>query len=241
MNYLTLLPACLRQYFYSNYLTVAKELNDFWLLLPALSNCKYTNKDDMIHGYEQFRTTSYFITHGYLKVVQWLHYKRIWPLYPNAMISIAALNGQLPIVNWFREIGTKPSIITMLAAVKGGHLHILQYLLDQGCPIHEDTLETAVMHGHLHILQWINQATPVKEVAGTFILPSSYNNIKFSSSDKHDPHGLVFYPAINGLALDYNHDNIVIWLVECGYYPISDAMAGAVQYNRLALLAHFSL
>ena len=71
---------------------------------------------------------------------------------------LAARAGHLHIIQWAREDGCPWNLSTSLAAAEAGHLHILQWLQENDCPWHTKICRTAAERGHLHILQWLRES-----------------------------------------------------------------------------------
>jgi hypothetical protein len=76
----------------------------------------------------------------------------------------AADAGKLEVLQWLRGQNPPcpwgaPYTLTRRAA-KHGHLAILQWALENGCPWNERTCEAAAMGGQLHVLQWLRSQSP---------------------------------------------------------------------------------
>jgi hypothetical protein len=69
--------------------------------------------------------------------------------------SGAAAGGHLEVLKWARDNGCPWDEETCSEAVESGHLEILKYLRSQGCPWDAWACLIAAEGGHLEILKWI--------------------------------------------------------------------------------------
>lgn len=77
------------------------------------------------------------------------------------LCGIAALHGQLPILQWALEGGMVFADPTLCSsAAWHGHMTVLHWLREQGCPWDEDVYELAAMGGQLAVLQWVKAQDP---------------------------------------------------------------------------------
>lgn len=72
-----------------------------------------------------------------------------------AMSKTAAEKGHLRVLQWLREQGCPWNHVdTFASAVHGGHVPVLEWLLDKGCKADENICQLAAERGHLEVLQW---------------------------------------------------------------------------------------
>lgn len=71
------------------------------------------------------------------------------------MMVQAAFLGMRELLISFKKRGWAWHAYVCDAAVRGGHLDILQWLWAQGCPCYYNICSTAVRHGQLEILRWL--------------------------------------------------------------------------------------
>jgi len=71
--------------------------------------------------------------------------------------AYAAEGGHLHILQWARENGCPWDKYTCAEAAEGGHFHILQWARENGCSWDEWTCAGAAEGGHLTILQWARE------------------------------------------------------------------------------------
>jgi hypothetical protein len=64
--------------------------------------------------------------------------------------------GHLEVLRWARQQGCPWGALTCSAAARG-HLAVLQWARQQGCPWGETTCSEAALGGHLEVLQWAQQ------------------------------------------------------------------------------------
>lgn len=69
-----------------------------------------------------------------------------------ASCAKAAGDGNLPALQWLREIGTAWDQKTCAAAARGGHLEVLIWARLNGCPWDETTCAEAAKGGHFSVL-----------------------------------------------------------------------------------------
>ena len=69
----------------------------------------------------------------------------------------AAKGGHLEVLKWLRENGCPWDSCTCYSAAKGGHLEVLKWLRENGCPWDSNTCDFAAKGGHLEVLKWARQ------------------------------------------------------------------------------------
>lgn len=67
----------------------------------------------------------------------------------------AAGNGHLDILQWLRENGCPWDDRTCIYAASGGHLEALRWAMENGCPVNDWVCAAAAEKGHLDVLMWI--------------------------------------------------------------------------------------
>lgn len=68
--------------------------------------------------------------------------------------TLASRSGHLDILKWAREKGCPWDHMTCRAAAEGGHSEVLQWARQNGCPWDSSTTRAAAREGHLSLLQW---------------------------------------------------------------------------------------
>ena len=68
-----------------------------------------------------------------------------------------ALRGHLEVLQWARQNGCPWDELTCAYAAAGGHLEVLQWARQNGCPWDQSTCVWAASGGHLEVLQWARQ------------------------------------------------------------------------------------
>lgn len=71
--------------------------------------------------------------------------------------SVAAGSGHLHVLKWGREIGCPWDAWTCAAAAWGGHLEMLRFLRANGCPWDARTSAAAAIHEDLRLLEFVHQ------------------------------------------------------------------------------------
>lgn len=69
----------------------------------------------------------------------------------------AAQNGHLHILEWLLEEGYPWDERTCQCAAFNGHLEVLKWLQEKGCPWDHHTCEHAAYKGHLEVLKWAHE------------------------------------------------------------------------------------
>ncbi|WZN59355.1 ankyrin repeat protein [Chloropicon roscoffensis] len=77
-------------------------------------------------------------------------------------VEQAAKGGHLEVVQWLRQNGCPWNSTTCYLAAKGGHLDVLKWLRDQDppCPWNEETCTYAAEGGHLEVLKFLRAQNP---------------------------------------------------------------------------------
>eukprot|EP00951_Prasinocladus_malaysianus_P022515 scaffold188889_cov44-Prasinocladus_malaysianus.AAC.1 len=85
----------------------------------------------------------------------------MWRLAPTlrgeATWSAAAESGHLEVLKWARENGCPWNEHTCAYAAWGGHLEVLQWARENGCPWGEYTSELAVEGDYLEVIEWLKE------------------------------------------------------------------------------------
>jgi hypothetical protein len=69
----------------------------------------------------------------------------------------AAAGGHLAVLKWAREHGCPWNSGTCAAAAQGGHLDVLKWAREHGCEWSMSTCAAAAQGGQLETLQWLRQ------------------------------------------------------------------------------------
>ena len=69
----------------------------------------------------------------------------------------AARGGHLKVLKWARDNGCPWDEWTCNNAAWGGHLKVLKWLIEKGCPWDEWTCNNAARGGHLEVLKWARE------------------------------------------------------------------------------------
>jgi hypothetical protein len=73
------------------------------------------------------------------------------------LLALQAEYGHLDVVQWCRQNGCPWDERTCAESARNGHLDVLQWCRENGCPWDERTCAFAALNGHLYILQWCRQ------------------------------------------------------------------------------------
>ena len=65
--------------------------------------------------------------------------------------------GHLEVLRWARQHGCPWGFGTCEAAAMGGHLEVLKWARERGCPWGRGTRQAAARGGHLEVLQWARE------------------------------------------------------------------------------------
>jgi hypothetical protein len=73
-------------------------------------------------------------------------------------LNIAARNGNLNLMKHMKKhYNFRWSEMTCFEAAEAGHLEVLKWLFEDGCPLKKKICETAAIRGHLDILKWARE------------------------------------------------------------------------------------
>ena len=93
-----------------------------------------------------------------MKALEWL-YTSGYRCSGTTICDIAALSGNLPMIQWLREHGFSWSSTACSKAASKGHLELLKWMHE--CPWNEDSVISAARYGYLETLKWlINNGCP---------------------------------------------------------------------------------
>jgi hypothetical protein len=95
---------------------------------------------------------------GCLDKLKWLYKEQSWTLLPmpKDITGDAAAGGSIEMLRWLKETGfTFTQSTSYKAAGRAKNLHVLQYLLAEGCPWHPELCDQAAEAGDLQQLQWL--------------------------------------------------------------------------------------
>ena len=72
-------------------------------------------------------------------------------------VSSAACKGHLEVLKWAREHGCPWEQKTCSYAASSGHLEVLKWARENGCTWDCDTCSVAARGGHLEVLKWARE------------------------------------------------------------------------------------
>lgn len=86
-------------------------------------------------------------------------YGRCWILERSTRLLtvFAARNGHIHILEWAHERGCPWGVDTFRSAARGGNIAVMQWLLDNNCSWDASTCASAAMGGYLEALQWAKE------------------------------------------------------------------------------------
>jgi hypothetical protein len=96
--------------------------------------------------------------YGSLDVLKWAYQREpAFVIHHPNICSAAAHNGHLEVLQWARQQGCPWGTATCWLAAEAGHLAVLQWARQHGCPWDEETCAWAAEGGHLELLRWARQ------------------------------------------------------------------------------------
>lgn len=81
----------------------------------------------------------------------------------------AALIGHIPMIKYLREQGCPWDEDVCSLAALGGHIDVLEYAREEGCPWDEDVYVCAARAGHLDVLEWCRRHGAPKGTGDAYI------------------------------------------------------------------------
>lgn len=131
--------------------TAAVEGGHLEILMWLIDNDYKMNTDSILEA----------VKNGHLDILIWIYdkYDPEDPDYLNSMIcTVAAGKNQLEVLIWLREKDYQWDTNTSNCAAENGHLELLIWAIDNGCPINYDKAnEKATRNGHMKIVNWIRE------------------------------------------------------------------------------------
>ena len=131
--------------------------------VKALRSCKFNMEHKALTGGIRSSTslcdigTAIIATAGGQKaVLLWLR-KNGYPCLNEETCHYAAAGGHLEVLKYAHENGCPWDERTCYEAAGGGHLDVLKYLHEQGCPWDEWTYQAAAREGHLDVLKYLHE------------------------------------------------------------------------------------
>jgi hypothetical protein len=103
--------------------------------------------------------------HGHLDILKWWKHDLHKTLYTN-LCDIAVRGGHIHILDWLLTNGIIPQSKNYHDAFVKGHLHVCKWLFKQKVSIYGGYSEEIADCGHLHILQWLNKKLIILNMPG---------------------------------------------------------------------------
>ncbi|ALX27660.1 hypothetical protein GMAR_ORF286 [Golden Marseillevirus] len=94
--------------------------------------------------------------HGHLSLLEWAEKRNFLSLYRSIMCS-AAFGGHVNIMQWLLERGLQLTDEVFLCAVWKGQIHALEWLKAKNCPTYGDVCSYAFRHRNDKSLRWLIQ------------------------------------------------------------------------------------
>merc|ERR1712129_667597 len=79
------------------------------------------------------------------------------------------LIGHIPMIKYLREQGCPWDEDVCSLAALGGHIDVLEYAREEGCPWDEDVYVCAARAGHLDVLEWCRRHGAPKGTGDAYI------------------------------------------------------------------------
>ena len=139
---------------------------------------------------------------------------RSYKLKPANYLSSAASHGDVDLVSW---LAGQPQVkiwdlnLTLIAAVIGGHVPVVQFLLNHGATDLKETLTTAAEYGRLPVIRWLFE-----------------NKANLLGRDPLNK-------ALE-IAAIWSHLPVVKWLVDHGATKLYDAFVSAARNGSLSVV-----
>ena len=75
----------------------------------------------------------------------------------DVICAFAAFGGHVDVLDWARDRGCPWDEETCASAAEGGHLDVLRWARAKGCPWDEQTVDMAEEYGHEEIAAWARE------------------------------------------------------------------------------------
>ena len=112
------------------------------------------------HGgyFRDSRYTTLLVRNNCLEDLQWLYEKGYFSDSHQRACLVASARGDLIIIEWLLSIGCYWDEQCATEAAWYGHLHIIQWVIENGLPRNnKQILQISAQECYLHILQWFSQ------------------------------------------------------------------------------------
>ncbi|QDZ22381.1 hypothetical protein HOP50_07g49200 [Chloropicon primus] len=175
--------------------------------------------------------------HGDLKVINWLSEKlrygccehlqmQIWG---EDTCSYAARGGHLHVIKWLMDEGCPWNNSACAYAARGGHVETLKWMKSQGCPWNESMVcYAAARGGHLRLLKWqrSNGSEWSQELCEAAAYGGHLETLKWLKSE-----GCPWNTQTCASAAEAGHLEVLIW-ARCQGCPWDKSMCRKVAHRR---------
>lgn len=155
----------------------------------------------------------------------------------------ASDRGHLHILEWEHSMGYNPqwTINVINVAAANGHIALVKWLVEHGCPYDGQTFEAALLHGHIDVYSY--------GLSLTGAIENKISNATFSKIVALNGHLEVMrkftYRIDWGMASKYaaqgGHVHIIDWLKEIGRFHAWYAFRGAVRGGYIEIVRGLDL
>ena len=149
---------------------------------------------------------------GYMTTLKYLHSRDLLVIDRRLCIG-AAQNGHLEVLKWLTEIGCPYDVEVCTVAAKGGHLDTLKWAHENGYPCRAETVQAAAGSGKLLVLEWLHEKQCPRD-AWAFNMAAAHGNFEVLKW-LHNK-GYPWCPGTCDKAAEYGHIDVLKWLRDKG-------------------------
>ena len=187
------------------------------------------------------------VKHGQLELLKWAIDHKCFSnstgsIIPYNMPGLAAENGHLHILEFGVQNGWICDVWTCARAAFGGHLYIVKLLVKKGCCLNTTVLRAAAEGGHLHIVKWLKKkGCPWNELACQYAAAGGFLEVLQFLRSNECPWNekTLMAAASNG------HLHVFQWSIENGcpcneYVCEAAAKKGYLELLQWARISYFA-
>ena len=166
---------------------------------------------------------------GQLELFQWLldsGFKHSTSLY-----FLACHNGQLEIIKCARKRGLEWDTSYLPSdAARAGHLHVLQWLLANGCEWNIYVMSDAASNGHLDVMKWAHElGAPISSLTWLNAAQHGHLHVLKWAQEK----GFLLNDNILAMSAVCGNIEMMKWLIELGFKMSAEVIRNAASNGRL--------
>jgi hypothetical protein len=176
-----------------------------------------------------------------METLQWLKYEDVWKnnltIWSNASHH-AASGGHLHVLQWLVDNGDNLNCGTYIGAAKNGHLHILKWLYNKFIIDYSNASTLAAQSGHLNVIEW---AIECDVKGGCEIKSNIWTNVAAYHGHLHilvwaTEHNYELSENCLDSSISGGHLHVLKWLLDLGFKITEHSCYRAVREEKIDVL-----